>query len=286
MELRARWRPTPNGEFAAAAPARIGGRGAVLRLGDRHYTRSVPSGAHGWLRVRLLASPRIPAVLDRVRITTCGLATRRGQRFELERDRPSPARGRPSAGIRQRDRSNGAHPPRLRGGRRRPGTGRAGGGQVAGRQPEAAIREAVSAGSEVRHGIAPHGPASRGPAGCSPGQHLLGRVPAVLPVRDSLERMRSLLAEADRHRPGDPARLAALHAAREEADQVCMQQRPLSVDVIANACVALPKSVADAAADAAALLWRIGERQDPLAAYHRVGSPSGTDVSGSSRSPR
>ena len=261
-ELRARWRPTPNGEFAAAAPAQVGGREHVLRLGDRHGTRSVPSGA--WLAAvagRLAEDPR---VLDRVRITTCGLTTRRGQRFELERPAVPGDAGPERVSV------NATEATELILRACMAGTGvRELVALVQKRwpaAPEVAIRDALS--GLVRHGLLltdllPED-SWNDPLG-----HLLGRVPAVLPVRDSLERMRSLLAEADRHRPGDPARLAALQAAREEADQICMQQRPLSVDVIANACVALPKSVADAAADAAAVLWRVGERQDPLAAYHR-----------------
>jgi lantibiotic biosynthesis protein len=261
-ELRARWRPTPNGEFAAAAPARIGGRDAVLRLGDGHCTRSVPSGA--WLASVVGHLAEDPRVLDRARLTASGLATRRGQRFELER----PAV--PGEADPQRVSVNATEATELI--LRACAAGTAVRELVALVQdrwpeaPEAAIREAVS--GLVKHGLLltdllPEDPWD------DPLGYLLGRVPAVLPVRDVLERMRSLLAEADRHRPGDPARLIALRAARREADQVCVQQRPLSVDVIADVCIALPKSVADAAADAAALLWRIGDRQDPLMAYHR-----------------
>jgi hypothetical protein len=50
--------------------------------------------------------------------------------------------------------------------------------------------------------------------------HLLGRLPAASPAREKLTPLRRLLADADRYRPGDPARLVELSAARELADEI------------------------------------------------------------------
>ena len=82
-ELRARWRPVPNGVFAAAAPARIGDGPAVLRLGGGHRACSVPSGT--WLYSVADSLADNPGVLDQLTLTACDLVTRRGQSFEVER---------------------------------------------------------------------------------------------------------------------------------------------------------------------------------------------------------
>jgi thiopeptide-type bacteriocin biosynthesis protein len=261
-ELRGRWRPVPNGAFAAAVVARVGGRDAALRLGDGHGAETVPSGA--WLAsvARRLATD--PGVLDRLVLTTCDLTVRRGRRFEIER----PAiPGEPGP---QRATINATAATKLILQACATGTGA--------RSLVALIRERWPAAPEATVRAAITGLAERGmlltdllPADLwdDPLGHLLGRVPPGHPEREGLERLRSLLAEADRHSPGDPARLAALRTARQQADQACAQPRPLSVNVIADARVELPQPVADAAAEAATVLWRIGNRQDPLAAYHR-----------------
>jgi class I lanthipeptide synthase len=82
-ELRARWRPVPNGAFAAAALGRVGGTKAVLRLGAGHRAETVPSGA--WLASVARRLAEDPVVLDQVVLSTCDLTVRRGRRFELER---------------------------------------------------------------------------------------------------------------------------------------------------------------------------------------------------------
>jgi thiopeptide-type bacteriocin biosynthesis protein len=261
-ELRARWRPTPNGAFAGAATARIGGHETVLRLGDGHQSRTVPSGT--WLDTVAHHLGQDPRVLDHVTLTMSDLAVRRGRRFEIERPAIAAERGHQRASVS----ATAATDLILRA----CATGSDASSVVAlvrERWPAAAeetVRETIV--GLARHGLVLTdllpGDLSDDPLG-----HLLGRLPARHPERQALQRLRSDLAEADRHRPGDPVRLAALRAARQEADQVCAQQRPLSVNVIADACLQLPRSVADAAADAATVLWRIGDREDPLAAYHR-----------------
>lgn len=261
-ELRARWRPVPNGAFAAAALALVGGKNAVLRLGGGHRAETVPSGP--WLASVARRLAENPGVLDQVVLTTCDLAVRRGRRFEIER----PAVPGESGPQRATVNSTSATELILRA----CATG------TDARSLVALVRERWPAAPEVTvraviAGLVEHGMLLTDllPADLwdDPLGHLLGRVPAGLPEREGLERLRSLLAEADLHSPGDPARLAALRTAREQADRACTRRRPLSVNVIADARVELPQSIADAAAEAATVLWRIGEREDPLAAYHR-----------------
>ncbi|MEO3862080.1 lantibiotic dehydratase [Acrocarpospora sp. B8E8] len=261
-ELRARWRPVPNGAFAAAALARIGGKKTMLRLGSGHNARSVPSGA--WLASVTGQLAEDPRVLDLAKLTTADLAVRRGFRFEIER----PAA--PDEAGPQRTSVNATAATELI------LLSCAGGSDAI--SLVALAREKWPAASEVMVRAAIVGLVRQGllltdllPADLwdDPVGHLLGRLPPRHPWREGLERLRSLLAEADRYRPGDPFRLAALRAARQTADQICAQQRPLSVNIVADACLELPKSVADAAADAATVLWRIGDRDDPLDGYHR-----------------
>ncbi|HMG61636.1 MAG TPA: lantibiotic dehydratase family protein, partial [Streptosporangiaceae bacterium] len=261
-ELRARWRPTPNGEFAAAALARIGGKEAALWLGDGHCARTVPSGT--WLASAAGRLADDLRVLDHAKLTAFDLAVRRGQRFELER----PAAAGEADPQRSSVNATAATELIMR--------ACAAGSDAAslvtlvqGRWPavpEATVRGTIA--GLVRHGVVLTD-LLPGDLWDDPLGHLLSRIPAGFFERESLERLRSLLAEADRHRPGDPARLAALRAARQQADQVCVQHQPLSVNVIADARLELPQSVADAAADAATVLWLTGDREDPLAAYQR-----------------
>jgi lantibiotic biosynthesis protein len=98
--------------------------------------------------------------------------------------------------------------------------------------------------------------------------HLLARLPAASPRRDALTRLRRLLADADDHRPSEPARLEALTTARDLADEIAFYDRPLSVDVAVDADVGLPAALADEAAEAAGVLWRICPGRMPLAGYH------------------
>lgn len=87
-------------------------------------------------------------------------------------------------------------------------------------------------------------------------------------MREKLARLRGLLADADQYRPGDPSRLAALTAARDLADEISLQERALTVDVVADAHLVLPTALADQAARAAGVLWRIGRGCGPLTSYH------------------
>ncbi|MGH3277517.1 MAG: lantibiotic dehydratase [Trebonia sp.] len=261
-ELRARWRPVPNSAFAAAAPARIGGRKAVLRLDKRHHAETVPSSA--WLTSLTRRLAEDPGVLSHATLTTCDITARRGQRFEIERpaapgeDGPQRASVNATAAaefiLRTCAEGKSAREVVSLVRERWPAV------------PEATVNSGITV--LVRHGmlltdLLP------GNLWADPLGHLLSRLPGRHPEREPLARLRSLLAEADRHLPGDRARLTALRAARQQADLVCAQQRPLSVNVTASAHLELPQFVAGAAANAASVLWRTGDREDPLAGYHR-----------------
>ncbi|WP_425569545.1 lantibiotic dehydratase [Nonomuraea salmonea] len=80
--------------------------------------------------------------------------------------------------------------------------------------------------------------------------------------------IRQHLTDADTQPPGSPQRLTMLTAARETADRLNHQKRPIRVDVAADAHLTLPAHLAREAADAAGVLWRIGSGPDPLAGFH------------------
>jgi thiopeptide-type bacteriocin biosynthesis protein len=105
--------------------------------------------------------------------------------------------------------------------------------------------------------------------GDDPLGHFLRRIPAAHSLRENLTVVREHLAEADCLQPGAPERLRALAAAQVAADRVLAhEQPPFCADVIIDADVVLPARLAEEAADAAGVLWRIGNPADPLAAYH------------------
>ncbi len=83
-----------------------------------------------------------------------------------------------------------------------------------------------------------------------------------------MARLRRLLADADRYRPGDPVRLDKLRDARNLADQISFCERPLTADTAADGHVVLPAALAGEAAAAAGVLWRAGCGQEPLTRYH------------------
>ncbi|PZG22532.1 hypothetical protein C1J01_03860 [Nonomuraea aridisoli] len=99
----------------------------------------------------------------------------------------------------------------------------------------------------------------------------LGRLLAKLPgsaLRDDVALIRRHLADADTYPPGAPQRLTMLAAARDVADRIALQERPVPVDVAVDADVVLPARLAREAADAAGVLWRVGAAADPLAGFH------------------
>lgn len=260
-EIRARLRPTPHAVFAGVAPAVFSREAASLRLGGGHRARSNPSAV--WLAAVCAQLLEDPDVLSLRTFTASNLITRRGRRLEHEQQAAPGGTGSHRVTVRATD----AVMLILR-------TCRAGAtiDQVVTEMvrrwptvPESVVRATVL--GLVRSGfllsdLLP-GDISDDPLG-----HLLGSLPAANPVREKLASLRRLLADADRYRPGDPSRLAALTAARDLADEISLQERALTVDVVADAQLVLPTALADQAAHAAGLLWRIGWGYGPLIGYH------------------
>jgi hypothetical protein len=280
-ELRARFRPTPHGVFAGVAIARVADEPARLRLGDRHRARSNPSGA--WLSAvcaLLLDDPDGPSVMRCLTLTTSNTAIRRGDRWECE----------PQAG--------GCHADLNR------ATVRAtqatdlimsvcGAGARTGKvlaeiaawwpqAPEPMVTEVIS--GLVRHGFLLtdllSADVSDDPLG-----HVISLLPGTHPMRAPLAGVRRLLAAADSYQPGEAARLEALSAARDLTDEMCLVDRPLTVDVAADTDLTVPASLAAEASDAAGVLWRSRTGQGRWSPT-TDGSCTGTGRTGSSRSWR
>jgi thiopeptide-type bacteriocin biosynthesis protein len=255
-ELRARFRPTPHGAFAAVTTARFSGGPYHLHLAGELRARSYLAGA--WLDAlcgRLLEDD---AVVSAVTFTTSNLVTRRGRRFETQQPAEAGAR------------------------------------HVSVRASEAVVillaraADAATAGqlTTAIHQRWPQIPAtvihtclrdlardgflltSLLPEDVTgdPLAHLLREAPAA--AFPPLTRLWSLLTEADQYQPGAPARLTALQRARETATMIADVDRPLMTDVTATAHLDLPAALADQAVQAAGMLWRIGLTQPPLAGYH------------------
>lgn len=260
-EIRARWRPTPHGAFAGVALARFSSGASDLRLGGSHRARSNPSAL--WLAAVATQLLDDPDVLSQVTLTTSNLVIRRGRRFEHEQQAPV----------------GGTGPQRV---------------TIRATEATVLILTTCQAGAtldqvimEVRHRW-PSVPDSVVTATvlslirsgflltdllpddvtADPLRHLLGKLPAASAMRQKVSRLRELLADADRYPPGDPVRLKALSAARDLADGIFFTERPLTVDVVADARIILPTALADEAARSAGVLWRIGSGRDPLTGYH------------------
>jgi len=255
-ELRARSRPTPHGAFAGVAVAQFSRGQPVLRLGSRHTVRSYPSGT--WLDAACARLLDDAAVLSSLTFTTSNLVTRRGGRFETQRPAPAGARhvtvrataavtailgqARSGATAAQLTASIHVNWPQI---------------------PPAAVHECLrqlARDGFLLTGLLPENPAA------DPLRHMLRHIPAGTwkPIRE----LRSLLLEADRRTLGTAARLTVLQDARQVADVITEQARPLVTDVAADACLVLPAALAAQAEQAAAVLWRTGLARPPLTGYH------------------
>jgi len=260
-EIRARSRPTPHGVFAGVALARFAAEAASLHMGSDHRART--SMRPGWLAAVCAQVLADPGVLPLLTFTASSLVTRRGQRFEHEHQAVPGATGPQRITVRATDatelimrvcRPGATAEEMLR--------------AVARRWP--AVPESLV--SDTLLGLVRSGflltdllPAdlSDDPLG-----HLLSKIPVASPLREPLGRLRQLLADADRYPPGEAVRLAALTAARDLADEIGFDERPLAVDVAADARLVLPPALADEAAVAAGVLWQISPGRDPLTGYH------------------
>ncbi|MEU8269005.1 lantibiotic dehydratase [Sphaerisporangium sp. NPDC049002] len=258
---RSRTRTTPHGVFTAVAPAAFSGD-PELRLGAAHRTLTNPDPQ--WLC--LLARSIIDDAdgLEKVRLTSSNVAVLRGDRWEIERPMDPESAAPVTISIRHtdvtafvlatcRDGESAAHvvaEVARRWRRAAPGSG------------PGLVRELIHNGF-LLHDLLPRD------LRCDPLRHLLGRLPDGSPRRDLLTRLRDQLSEADRHRPGSTMRLALLTAALEVGQQVLPADGLLRVDTVADATVALPARVAQQAAEAADVLWRIGWGIDPLTDFHQ-----------------
>lgn len=259
-DLRSRTRTTPHGVFAGVAPARFGARTATLQLGADHRPFTSPDPA--WLAAvadRVLGAE--PSLLHALTVTSATLARNRGDRWEIEHPTPDGAR---RSSVRATEVSiwllHAAH-----------GGARVGGliAQLSRRYPDApaeraadAVREMIKSGLLLTD-LLPVG------SGIDPLRHLLAKLPPRASVRPDLERLARLLADADAYPPGTKPRRKLLGEATDLAGALHRSHRPLAVDTLVDADIALPSAVAHRAAEAASLLWRIGHRVGPLTDYHQ-----------------
>lgn len=250
--LRARWRTISHGAFVGVAPGDFAQRGnePVLRLGHRHRARSNPSPA--WLTAlseRALEQPEVFAVL---RFTAAPDAVRRGTRLEHEwRMRRVTVRATDAVMLIMDVSARGA-------------TLREVLTAVDDRWPHVpattvinTLKDLIRAGF-VFTDLLPDD-VSNDPLG-----HLLEHLPTNHPAHEPVRRLRQTLERADRHPVGDPIRLAALADAQKAADDVQVHERPLTVDVVADATVNVPAELRAEAERAASVLWRITPPSDSL----------------------
>ncbi|WP_285704634.1 lantibiotic dehydratase [Microtetraspora sp. NBRC 16547] len=260
-EIRARWRPTPHGIFAGVAPVGFHPRSAQLRLGEDHRARSNPSSA--WLSAVSSLLVDEQGVLANLTLTANNLTVHRGDRLESELQGAPGGAGPSRITVRateatisimhlcQTGMSYGALTAEMT--RRWP--------HASEQTVSAAVIGLVQAGFLLTD-LLPDDITT------DPLAHLTAKLPRAHPLRASLTRMRSLLAAADEHPPREVARLQALAAARDLADQIVFQERPLTVDVAADADLTLPEALAREAAEAAGVLWLVSEGHDQLTGFH------------------
>ncbi|WP_059013474.1 lantibiotic dehydratase [Streptomyces specialis] len=259
-DIRSRSRPTPHGVFSGVAPAIFTDQSTALRLGTRHRTITTVSPA--WLITvtdQLLDGEEL---LPHLTLTSNNLAVRRGDRLEAEHAAPNGGMAQRSS-IRATEVSLWVLDTCREGMPAR--TVLAG---LATRYPAAgetvittAVRQMIRTGLLLTDSLPAH--MRDDPLG-----HLLARLPSSVALRPVLERLRDLLTRADEFALGTPQRLALLRAARRTADEVVTVERPLAVDTLADATLAVPRAVGEEAAQAAGFLWRISQTTPPRTPYY------------------
>ncbi|MDX6743614.1 lantibiotic dehydratase [Actinocorallia sp. A-T 12471] len=255
--IRAQTRATPHGVFAGVADAFFA-ETTDLRLGSDHRTVTYPDPA--WLNRLVSEVMNGPDGMGEATVTTNNLTVTRGDRYEIEAALNDSAT-RTTTSVRATDVTRFVLESCREG--RRAATVLA---ELATRWPagpaKRLLRELLDSGF-LLHDLVPDDPRS------DPLGHLLLRLPADSSRRQRLDRLRALLIEADRHRPGTPKRLAFLTDALATARDLMPADRILRVDTAVDATVTLPAEVARKAAETASLLWRIGWGTDPLDGYHQ-----------------
>lgn len=261
-ELRARFRPTPHGVFAGVAVARVTDSGADLCLGGEHRVRTCPSPA--WLAAFSDRVVDMPEVLRLLTLTTSNLIVHRGHRLEREQQATPGVAGPQRVSIRATDAcalvlrvcEPGASYQTVVAEvvRKWPNV------------PEGMIRSTVL--EMVRGGFLLTDLVPESNQDDALG-HMLAKLPDCCSLRQPLKRLRDHLRDADRTPPGTPERLAELMVARTVCDELAYVERPLSADVVADADITVPAALAEEAAEAVGVLWRVSQARDALADYHR-----------------
>lgn len=260
-QIRARTRPTPQGVFAGAAELKITETESVLALGAKHEARSYPNPI--WLNVVCDSALDSTAVLRALRFTCNNLAVRRGDRLEVERPATDALAGPQRVSIRATEAVETIMEVCRFG---------AAWGQIAAAiaqawpaVPEAAVDAALrclTRGGFMLTDLAP--PDARD----DPLGHILRKLPEAEPLSQDLSRLRAALVEADRHTPGEAARMTALKAARQVSDSLAATWRPLAVDVACDARIRVPNGLAERVARVADVLWRLAPAGDHMTDWH------------------
>lgn len=260
-QIRARRRTTPQGVFAAVAEIGIGDGKPAMFVGPRLWTRSYPDP--GWLQAvcdRLLDNP---VVLRELTFTTNNLAASRGERVHVERPAVSTVAGPDHTSVRRTEAVAAIMHVCQSGARW---------GDIVDaleerwpRLPPAALETAVrqlTRSGVLLTNLTP--PAARN----DPLGHVLAVLPDAEPLREQLLLLRDAFADADRRRPGEPARRRALQQARHLSDTLHACRRPILVDTACDAHIRISPRMAEQATQAAGVLWRTAAGHDPLSHWH------------------
>jgi thiopeptide-type bacteriocin biosynthesis protein len=260
-QIRARRRTTPQGVFAAVAEIDIGDGEARLVLSSQHHTHSYPNPA--WLHKICDRALDNPQVLRALTFTSNNLAARRGERLQVDRPSIDALSGPDRTSVRRTEAVDAIMTVCRTG-----AAWKTIADALTGKWPnlpptvvDTAVRELTRSGFLLTDLTPPD--ARDDPVG-----HVLGKLPDTEPLRAQLSQLRTALADADRHRPGEPGRLTALKQARQVCDDLTATWRPVLVDTACNAHIQIPTSLAEQAALAAGALWRIAPEEDPLSSWH------------------
>ncbi len=260
-QIRARRRTTPQGVFAAVADLEIADTGTDLIV-DGIHARSYPSPV--WLNQVCDRALDSPGVLRGLKFTLNNLVARRGDRLEVERPSDDARTGQQRMSIRATTavdvimdacRSGATwHQVAAALARKRPNV------------PDETVDSVLRV--LARNGLLltdlPPGDPCNDPIG-----HVLDKLPTTEPLREELSRLQAALTEADAHPPGQSARMAALETARQLTDDLASAWRPVCVDSAYKARIRIPTDLAEQAARAASILWRLAPGPDRLADWHK-----------------
>lgn len=260
FQIRARRRATPQGVFAAVSELEIADTGDDLTVRTGRV-RSYPNPV--WLHEvcnRVLDSAD---VLRGLRFAVTNLAVRRGDRLEVECPSGDTLTGPQRVSIRATEAVDVIMDVCR---------GRASWRQVkqalAHKRPNVpddavdAVLRALVRNGFVLTDLAP-ADVCNDPLG-----HVIAKLPTTEPLSKHLSRLRAALTEADRHPPGHADRMTALKTARNLTDDLASTWRPLCGDSACDARIRIRRDLAEQAARAAGVLWRVAPGHDRLADWH------------------